>query len=238
MRNQTGYIFSFCLLTTFFNAFSFGDTLCELDIPDLTSLLSISTKYDFQDIQADVMQFLLTLFPNKLEDFAKTRKNWRSYDPDEVFELLVVAHRCHALKIMPALYYLCARFPLETTLEYLHTLPQECVRSLLLGRDWLYEVSHRITQRSIQTMQVGVQSRTDVSMQCSEKLRARLSESSITLVFDMPDRGILEGVVTQHSGICDGCTARYIALIGRLKAFYWDHLPQKFLDKTWKEVNR
>ncbi|KLO07217.1 hypothetical protein SCHPADRAFT_945466 [Schizopora paradoxa] len=217
---------------------NFGDTLHELEIPALTSLLSISTKYDFQDIQADVMQFLLTRFPNKLEDFVKTRNLWNSYDIDEVFALLVVAHRSDALKILPALYYLCARFPLETILDYLPTLPPDCMRSLLLGRDWLYEVAHRITQRSILSMQVGVQSRTDVTMQCSEKLRARLSESSITLVFDMPDRGILEGVNVKHSGICNGCTDRYIGLLGRLKAFYWDHLPQKFLNKNWKELNR
>ncbi|KLO07220.1 hypothetical protein SCHPADRAFT_836987, partial [Schizopora paradoxa] len=53
---------------------NFQNTLHDLEIPVISSLLSISTKYDFHDIREEVLHFLESIFPSTLKDFEESRK--------------------------------------------------------------------------------------------------------------------------------------------------------------------
>ncbi|KLO07208.1 hypothetical protein SCHPADRAFT_658044 [Schizopora paradoxa] len=210
-----------------------------LSLTEVASLLSISSKYDCQDIRTDVMQRLEHLFPSKLEIFQGVRILRESLPPSQVFELLVVAHRCEALSILPVLYFLCARLPLETIIGVMDLLPKDCMSRLLLGREWLLNSSHAIRQRSLQSSRVGGQnSKICRSSKCLEKFRAQLSEQPFAFIFDIPDNGVMEGLDVKTSEICEDCADRHIGLMGGLKQLGWDDLPMKFLGKSWEELGK
>ncbi|KLO07214.1 hypothetical protein SCHPADRAFT_881953 [Schizopora paradoxa] len=225
---------------------NFRDTLKGFKMPELSSLLSISTKYDFDDIRADVMQHLISIFPNKFKKLGASKMLWKPMYASQLFDLLVVAHRCEAHLILPILYYLCAIFPIDTIIEEIHILPKECTKRVLRGRDWLCALSQEIIKRSLQASKIGgKQSPICRSSYCLEKFREQLEKKypvthrqGFIFIFDVPDHGILEGLNIEQSGICSGCASSYINRLTDHKLFAWDKLPVVFLGKKWEELGR
>ncbi|KLO07219.1 hypothetical protein SCHPADRAFT_945468 [Schizopora paradoxa] len=209
--------------------------LRDSSIPEVTSLLSMSSKYDCQAIRADVMQRLEFLFPNKLEKYEEAKLFWGQFSPGQVFELLLVAHRCEALLILPILYYLCARFPPETIIDHIDALPKDYTKALLVGRDELREMSNRITQRSLLSSQIeGEFERGCGRIACTERFRGLVSERDLVLVFDIPDCDILKGI---HR-ICNDCALRHKVFVRDIKELNWDELPVRFLERSWEDLGR
>ncbi|KLO07210.1 hypothetical protein SCHPADRAFT_945459 [Schizopora paradoxa] len=218
---------------------NFRNSLLELKLPALSALLSISSKYDFHDIREDVLEFLTSLFPSKLEDYETSRIHKQAPPNDQLFQLLAVAHRCDATLILPVLYYLCARSPLETSFEFFPTLPMECMKGVLIGREWLRDISYRISKLALQSKMTGGENlKICSSSPCLEAFRAQLNESPFKFVFDLPERGILDGLDLAHSAICDTCASEYIDLVGRSKRGAWEILPKKLVGKSWEEMSR
>ena len=124
-----------------FRLFSFRESLHQLGgISAFSSLLMISSKYDFHDLRSDLVQHLEQLFPDNWKVFAASRIHGRIPQPILLFELLVAAHRCEVLSILPSLYYLCARIPLELSIETIQTLPKDIAKSIkstTLKSHWL-----------------------------------------------------------------------------------------------------
>ncbi|KLO07206.1 hypothetical protein SCHPADRAFT_945455 [Schizopora paradoxa] len=217
-----------------------GQTLSEVSL-----LLSISSKYDFQDVRTDVIQYLESLFPNTQEKYKASKIHSVVLNPDQLFDLLVVAHRFQALSILPVLYYLCARLPLGKTCRFLQNLPVNCMENFLFGRDWLCGVSQTLFKRSLQASRTGGKNQTICrSPACLEKFRsilaAKFPDGSPRFVFplDLSERGILEGVVLGKCEICDKCGERYLTMLQEMKGSTWDKLPEMFLLKTWAELGR
>lgn len=227
---------------------SFRDTFRDLGIPSISSLLSISTKYEFNDIRAEVIQYLTSLFPKSLKAFEDSETKRGTLDPNHLFDLLVVAHECNAISILPVLYFLCARLPLEKTVEALQSLPQDIAKNLLLGRDWLCDVSQLYIKLSFQTLQTGgkqqLERKTCGAPFCLEEfLEQHLKEFPVgqperrfIFLFDIPDRGVLRGLDMTLSGICKSCEERYVSVLRGMKETGWDLLPQKFQGRTWEEL--
>ncbi|KLO05411.1 hypothetical protein SCHPADRAFT_911060 [Schizopora paradoxa] len=131
------------------------DALRKMALSDVTSLLSISSKYDFQDVRSDVVQYLESLFPKSLEKYKASKIHEQALEPNQLFGLLVVALRCEVLLIVPALCYICAKIPLPRTVSLLRELPTNQMEQFLLGRDWLCGVSQIILKRSIRATKTG-----------------------------------------------------------------------------------
>ena len=87
----------------------------------LTTLLlkhhgNYKTKYIFR-------AHAWTIAPDNWKVFVASRIHERIPQPIQLFELLVTAHRCEVLSVLPSLYYLCARIPLEVSMETIQMLP-------------------------------------------------------------------------------------------------------------------
>ena len=107
-------------LLTMFRKLSFQDTLGGMELPTITSLLSISTKYDFSEIRADVMKHLVTVFPNELKNRKAARLLRKpTYVIKHLCELVVVALRCDALLILPFVSYILSKLPLQRVIGHL-----------------------------------------------------------------------------------------------------------------------
>ncbi|KLO07209.1 hypothetical protein SCHPADRAFT_1001823 [Schizopora paradoxa] len=212
-----------------------------LTLSEVTSLLSISSKYDCKVMRADVIQRLESIFPNNLEKMWAAKLLWESFLPSHAFELLAVAHRCEALLILPTLFYLCARFPLEKSIGAVQALPQDVQKNFLLGRDWLLECSHRLRGRFLQSTKIGGLNHVNQicrSPECLEKIRAQLSVKPFALIFDVPDRGVLVGLDMNQSEICGDCAKKHVNTIRNLKKLHWDELPVKFTSNSWEELRK
>jgi len=144
----------YILLKALYNR-NFRDTFDGTELPILSSLLSISTKYDFREIRTDVTQFLESIFPSTYEKYKVSKQRALSFNCPQLITLLVVARRCEVLSILPLLFYRCATFPLPTILESIHLLPEDCMSVLLLGRDWLLQGAYYLMMQTLQFDRVG-----------------------------------------------------------------------------------
>ncbi|KLO07216.1 hypothetical protein SCHPADRAFT_1001830 [Schizopora paradoxa] len=222
---------------------NFRDTLRGYQIAALSSLLSISTKYDFDGIRADVLRTLKSFFPNEFKNLGISKRLWSNLFSKGLFELLVVAHRCEAQSILPTVYYLCATFPINSILERLHILPEECMKNILRGRDVLCCMSQGLSVRTMQAMRGdGLFSKTcrTVPSHCLEKLRAKIDGKyaldRFIFILDQPERGVLEGLSVEQSGVCNLCASAYAKGLNDLKKQVWDNLPVFFMRKKWEEL--
>ena len=209
----------------------------------------MSTKYNFHAIRTHVLRCLNSLFPDTLEKFKSSRIHGidLKHSPKPLFELLAAAHKFELMSIQPVLYYLCARFALETTVHLLPTLPVDCMKNLLVGRDWLCALSQHIVEQSLPSSRFGG-SYTPISVRvcgvarCMETFRtlvARQFKSGLWrffFVLDLDDRGILKGVSLWENGICDDCAANYLCQLDAMKKYAWSRLPQKFCYKLWEQI--
>ncbi|KLO05410.1 hypothetical protein SCHPADRAFT_862430 [Schizopora paradoxa] len=223
---------------------SLRDTLGELTLMEIASLLSISSKYDFQDIRAIVKQYLESLFPDTLKKYKDSKIHKREYPSDHLFELIALARRCEVPMILPTLYYLCARLPMEKLVVHLDNLPKDVSKALLLGRTWMsenpafYLIGHSLQYRKVG----GEHSAICKSSRCLEEFRSHLSNfpggrSGFVSIFDIPDRGVLDGVDMKHSKICEDCADTYVKSVGTSKQRAWNVLSSKFMGKMWNELN-
>ncbi|KLO07212.1 hypothetical protein SCHPADRAFT_945461 [Schizopora paradoxa] len=216
----------------------FHDTVRGLKLSKLSSLLSVSAKYDFLEIRADVVSYLESMFPTKFEDLEEAKKSYRPHLVKDICELVAVALRCDALLILPFLYYLLSRAPFYQAIKYLYALPQDRFTIFLLGRDWLREVSHDFIKVSLQSNRTGEQ---DAKIcrypECLEKIRARLPKDPNVIVFDFPDRRLMQGL-EMYGGVCKNCEQDYIQTLKKAKEDAWKNLPVKFLNMTWEELRR
>lgn len=221
---------------------SFRETLRDYKLPALSSLLSISTKYDFDGIRADVLESLGSIFPNELEKVGEANALWDPLLTNELCELLVTAHRCEAQSILPVLYYLCATSPIEELLEELHILPEKIMKSILRGRDKLCTLSQYLLVQTFNALREdGPYSETCGNAQCLEKLRAIMDErypaSYFVFVLDKENSGVLEDLSKEESGVCKNCASMYITASTDLKGRFWNKLPVFFMEKTWEELD-
>ncbi|KLO07213.1 hypothetical protein SCHPADRAFT_1001827 [Schizopora paradoxa] len=212
----------------------FQDTVCGLELPTLSSLLSISTKYDFNEIRADVMKRLVTLFPNELEQVEEAKILWKRHLVKYVCELVVVAHRCEALLILPAMYYRLSGCPLEVAFRYLQDLPEDRLTSFLLGREWLRDISHDLKRISLRPKQTAKICR---HPECLERFLALLPDQPFQIIFDLYNGGLMAGLDV-HSGICKVCEQEHIQIVKWTKEAAWEILPEQFLDKSWEELRQ
>ncbi|KLO05408.1 hypothetical protein SCHPADRAFT_946941 [Schizopora paradoxa] len=216
------------------------DALREMALSEVTSLLSISSKYDFQDVRSDVVHHLQSLLPSTLEKYQASRIHEGVLVPRQLFDLLLAAVRCDVPLIIPALSYLCARIPLPRTVSLLHELPNECMERFLLGRDWLCGVSQIILKRSLRV----TKTRRCGSSRCLEGFRALVEEKfpnngpRFIFIFDVPERGILEGIRLEDREICGECAEKYTKMLKSSKNRVWNSLSKAFSLKTWKELGR
>ncbi|KLO07207.1 hypothetical protein SCHPADRAFT_909695 [Schizopora paradoxa] len=228
---------------------SLREELHGLTLSEIASLLSISSKYEFQDIRAIVTQYLESLFPATLKEYKASKIHERGRTPNDLimlFDLIVVAHRCEALIILPVLYYLCAQLHMQFIVGRLDTFPTRLTKTLLLCRSEICEYyGHRIIEDALQVMLTGTWDflRICGSSHCLEEFRAQLAKDigrkiTFTSVFDVPERGILEGRDMEHSKICKDCATRYISLVDIEKERAWDQLPRVVLGKEWTELKQ
>ncbi|KLO05407.1 hypothetical protein SCHPADRAFT_1002922 [Schizopora paradoxa] len=215
------------------------DALREMPLPQVTSLLSISSKYDFQDVRSDVVQHLESLFPSTLEKYLASRIHEQALVSRQLFDLFAVAVRCEALLILPSLCYLCARIPLEETVLLLRDLPIGYMERYLLCRDQLCGISQLIIKRSLR----ATGTRCGHSG-CVDGFRA-LSVAQypdhaprFIFILDIPEHGILDGVELEDKDICAGCAEKYLKMLNKMKNGVWDLLPRTLLQKTWKNLGR
>ncbi|KLO04924.1 hypothetical protein SCHPADRAFT_947336 [Schizopora paradoxa] len=151
------------------------------------------------------------------------------------------------MPILPPLYYLCSRFPLETSIDHIQSLPKDYAKQLFLGRDWLCEISQHLFKQSLQSARVGGSFAPICKYpHCLEKFRAQLAEKypkaqperRFMFVFDLPEHGILEDLDMQRCGICEPCETKYLEMLNEIKRFAWNRLPVKFLNMTWEDLRR
>ncbi|KLO07218.1 hypothetical protein SCHPADRAFT_945467 [Schizopora paradoxa] len=221
---------------------NFRDTLRGCKTTELCSLLLISTKYDFLEVQGDVVQFLESLFPSKFEDFVPSSVDWGSMNASDLFELLAVAHRCETLSFLPLIYYFCAALLVKEAPEGLRIVPNECMISLMQGRDWLCWLSQYFIRLSLPSpMADGQYVCAWRPSSCLEHFRAKLNERypagqhRFVFFLSIPPHGILG---LQQNGICGNCASRYILKVDEFKKAAWKKLPEVFLGKKWEELVR
>jgi len=236
----------FALLKSLYNR-SFRDTLEGSGLSVLSSLLSISTKYDFRETRADVVQYLELLFPNSLEKYQTSIRKLHILSPTcfQLFTLAVTAFRCEILSILPTLFYYCTSFSLNVILKYIHILPEDCSDIFLLGRDWIVKVSYSVAMRALQSDNIGGDRRICNKSRCLEQFRAQIKKNTkverkeqIALILDLPDKGVLEGLDEDERDICEGCAKRYIAYISKAQGNAWTDLPMAFVNKRWDKIIR
>ncbi|KLO07211.1 hypothetical protein SCHPADRAFT_945460 [Schizopora paradoxa] len=231
-----------CVLLKALYGMNLKDVLRTMALSKATALLSISSKYDFNEIRRDVIAHLASLFPSTFEKYKASDYHTQTPCAESLFNLIVVAHRCEVQIILPVLYYLCATFPLVTTVHMLPTLPTDFMKNFLLGRDWLCGVSQRIVQYSSPAVRIMDRFRVCRVARCVDKFRDALSELlkeytwHILFVFDFPENGILNGVDPELHGICGGCATHYRNMLDSIKEDAWNQLPFKFLGKKWEEL--
>ncbi|KLO07215.1 hypothetical protein SCHPADRAFT_909700 [Schizopora paradoxa] len=224
---------------------NFRDSLKDLETPELCSLLAISTKYDFVDIRAEVMGFLETAFPNKQENLSASDEIWDGIPDAHLFELIVVAHKCEALSILPFLYYLCASYSsIEVIIGVLHKLPNECMKRLLRCRDWLCGLSQSLVKLTLQPSKAEENDTSTCENEtsyCSEQLRVLLDKmypeetKRFLFIFDMQERGVL-GTSSRPNGVCENCVSSYLKRLDELIRSAWTKLPEVILGKKWEEI--
>ncbi|KLO07222.1 hypothetical protein SCHPADRAFT_945471 [Schizopora paradoxa] len=236
------------LLLTLYNS-KFKQALQDTRAHALSSVLSISSKYNFHVIRTHVLRCLDSLFPTSLEGFLSSRihelelKN----SPKLLFELLAAAHKFEIISIQPVLYYLCARFPLEAIIHLIPTLPIDCMKNLLLGRDWLCALSQHIVEQSLPSYRSGgsplpISVRVCGVASCMETFRTLVARQfrcglwRFFFVLDLDERGILRGINLRENGICEGCAANYLSQLDAMKEYAWSRLPQKFCHKLWEQI--
>ncbi|KLO16672.1 hypothetical protein SCHPADRAFT_937703 [Schizopora paradoxa] len=109
----------------------------------VVALLLLSTKYDFKTIRKDVMAQISRHYPLELSTYLSSNVGhsplfgMKRRDCD--FTLLAAAFKADADILLPALYFTCADSSMEDILELSLSLPPECLKILLKGRDALRE---------------------------------------------------------------------------------------------------
>lgn len=107
--------------------------------PLFTSLLRMSTKYDFPALRHDAVAYLAQVFPGQLDAFCErdARDYFAGYSSKlgDDFRLLAAARLHGATFSLPALFYMCARRTLEEIAAFgARSLSNEDVRVVLEGR--------------------------------------------------------------------------------------------------------
>ncbi|KLO16671.1 hypothetical protein SCHPADRAFT_202900 [Schizopora paradoxa] len=105
------------------------------------ALLLLSTKYDFKDIQGDVIFQISRHYPLEFSKYISINdedfplfgvKRWECHTA-----LLAAAFKANADVLLPPLYFVVSGFQMEVILDAANALPPECMRRLLLGREKL-----------------------------------------------------------------------------------------------------
>ncbi len=210
---------------------SFRESLEGTEFTSITSLLVISTKYDFQEIRADVVRFLESIFPDTYEKYKISKLHTLPTTCSQFFSLLSAASRLDVPTILPALHYRCANFPINDIALSLHLLPTDCVKGLLRGPRLDDEDVIYLLMKTLQFDQQGCNNR-PCSQQFREQLNAsytfQSNEGCPTSILDVPDRGVLEGVASAQSKMCKDCEAHYLLSVRTAKTGFWSKMPKIF----------
>ncbi len=159
---------------------SFVELLQRAELTSVTSLLAISTKYDFQEIRADIVRFLESLFPDTYEKYKISKLHTIPTTCPQFFSLLSAAVHFDVPTILPVLYYRCANFPVNDITRSLHLLPTGCIKGILHGRDWMTKTSYYLLMKALQfNSQVDAAGHFDGcnDRPCSQQFREQLNAS-------------------------------------------------------------
>ncbi|KLO16673.1 hypothetical protein SCHPADRAFT_994956 [Schizopora paradoxa] len=115
----------------------------QTPLPVVIALLTLSTKYDFKTIRSDIILTISRYYSIDFPVHMSVATGDQSFPLFGVerwdchFPLLAAAFKCNADVLLPSLYSVCSGFQLEHVLDMSKTLPPECSRALILGRERL-----------------------------------------------------------------------------------------------------
>ncbi|KLO16678.1 hypothetical protein SCHPADRAFT_994958 [Schizopora paradoxa] len=124
----------------------------DTPLQTVVALLYLSTKYDFKAIRKNVIMQISRLHPMALSDYLPLLEKRESQFQMEqsstcLITLLAAAFKSNADVLLPTLYFRCSDLKMKTILDESDSLPQECLRVLLIGRDLLREaITERVTE--------------------------------------------------------------------------------------------
>ncbi|KLO16670.1 hypothetical protein SCHPADRAFT_869451 [Schizopora paradoxa] len=215
----------------------------------IIALLQLSTKYDFKDIRGDVVFQISKHYPMDFSDYLTTKdsdeesslfgkQRWECHIP-----LLAAAFTAQADVLLPTLYFVASGHSMEDILDpsNMDTLPPDCSRTLLLGREKLRRslttlaaflptylakgVKNNVCRERKPCLDIAIYSRS------ADFVDACFYRSGGRAIF----RSNVVGLGKGNTGprVCDVC-CKYVGIeVDKCRKVIWKHVPSYFELKEW-----
>ncbi len=212
----------------------FMSSIMGMSLSSVSSLLIISTKYDFREIQSDTVACLKYFFPVSYDTYQLSISFEKATCP-QLFTLLSYASRSDHKDFLPALYLSCAFVSSDDFVAHLHLLPVECAKKLLSGRELILKNSYR---RIMQAPEAFNRERCSQSPQSlcptrfrllNKKLLDRNPHNPTTAPF------LIAHIDLQQSNLCEKCADRYTSWVSSCSRKLWNRLPSVFGLGDWEK---
>ena len=215
----------------------FSGTQADPPIPfdAIAGILRLSNKYDIPPIRRRCIHELRRHFPCTLAAFDATILNAPPLSTLMPTKAIILARECNALDILPCAFYLLCQAETEAFLDILTLLPQQEIRTCLLGRERLRVV--------LETATLSFALNPNPSPTCTDRagcrpnglefLSAAISQR-IHAGFYALEKNNVDKMLNDH--LCYICTEDRIFAHIRGREKVWNELPGYFGLGTWEAL--
>ncbi|KLO16702.1 hypothetical protein SCHPADRAFT_869471 [Schizopora paradoxa] len=206
----------------------------EAALGTIVALLTLGTKYGFEEIRANVITQISRQFPNSLSEYDSKDFDWY-YDIfgddhfDSRFELLRVAYKTDAQALLPTLYFACSTYEVQYIVEVLrHNFSSGCTETLVTGREKLIQAINDLSWDIPEYVRAGIEnSKCSAESHCLEKYR-NVRLSTLGCEVDLRCTKGSKVVDEELASICSRCRSFVERAIEKKRKIVWKKIPSFF----------